>query len=423
MVDGPQRPALPHIESAERRSADVSAVTAAVRASFGLDVSVLRCLSDEPAEADRPRRQLYLLEAHAGESARGRWIAATDVARSADPVARWAIETWRRATTATDWARPGWRDEVRTWVDEQLSRRGLAAVGAIEQIRVWETSQVLRLDTGDARFYFKARPPAGAVEAPLTRLLAERHPTSMPDVVAIEPDRRWLLMREAPGRELMELGDLARWEDAAAALARIQIAWAGAASELLALGCPRRSLARLEAEIAPLLDDGPALRTAGDEALTDAQVATLRARRPDLERLCRDLAALGVPESLEHGDLWAVNVIAGDRGVALLDWEDATIAHPFISASLLLLSVSYAPALTDHAAARRRIRDAYLAPWAAAGPLAGWPRSRLVHAFDLAQQVALLHYAVQFRLGLPAIETSREVREFVPFFLGRLPAT
>jgi hypothetical protein len=42
-------------------------------------------------------------------------------------------------------------------------------------------------------------------------------------------------------------------------------------------------------------------------------------------------------------------------------------------------------------------------------------------AFDLAQRVAMLHYAVQFRrFALPRIETSWEVKAFAPLFLKRL---
>src|SRR5206468_12530054 len=119
------------------------------------------------------------------------------------------------------------------------------------------------------------------------------------------------------------------------------------------------------------------------DSLAEAQVATLRSRRAEFEALCRELAGHGVPESLEHGDFWASNVIAGDDTVVFLDWEDAAIAHPFITPSLLLLSVAYAGSLTDRAEARTRIREAYLGPWTERGPLTGWPPRRLERAFDL----------------------------------------
>src|SRR6185436_8092750 len=105
------------------------------------------------------------------------------------PEARRSLEPWLRAPESCEWTRPGWRDGVVTWVNGELARRSLAPIREITQVRLWEFAQVLRLQSADARFYFKARPPSGAAEAPLTRRLAERHPGSMPDVVAIDRQR------------------------------------------------------------------------------------------------------------------------------------------------------------------------------------------------------------------------------------------
>jgi len=401
--------ALPCIESEEHRSADVAALNHAVRVSLGLETSVLRCISDEPGDERRPRRHLYLMEAHGKPGvvpARARWVTGADIPAAGGDNA--------------EWTQPGWRAGVVAWVNEALAHHGMGPVTQIEQVRIWEFSQVLRLRTAKTTFYFKARPRSGAAEAPLTRRLAASHPQWLPEIVAIDVERRWMLMREAEGRELTELADVARWESAAASIARMQLDWLARTGELMALGCKHRPLARLRGELAPLLDDKETLQPPLPEALSDVEVATLRSHRAELDGLCRELDAFGVPESLEHGDLWAANVIATERGPVFLDWEDVAIAHPFITPSLLLLSVDEAPALTDATAPRRRIRDAYLKVWAEHGPLATWPRERLERAFDVAKQVAMLHYAVQFRLDLATVETSREVRGFAPFFLRRL---
>ena len=77
---------------------------------------------------------------------------------------------------------------------------------------------------------------------------------------------------------------------------------------------------------------------------------------------------MGTPACLEHGDFWAANVIATERGPVLIDWEDATLSHPFLGAYLLVASLDYADAIGDKAAARDRIRRAYLGPWREACP-------------------------------------------------------
>jgi len=462
--------ALPQVESEERRAADVSELNREVREWLGLEVSVLCCLADDPGDGARPRRQLYVLEVHAsvpGMAVPGQWVArgalgtriAVDsgVQRFLDACPHLqAAGAPPRATpephgaprrAAPDWTTPGWRAAALAWVGGELSRRNSPPVLAVEQIRVWEFSHVLRLETPGSALYLKARPADGAAEAPLTARLARRHSVWAPDVIAVERERRWLLMRETPGPSLMKVSDPRAWEQAAAAIADMQIDWHAAAGELETLGCPRLTLGQLEADIEPLLADRVALQPGraaaspdgenagcGDDmvlgagvagggaaGLTDEEVAALRRRRPELEALCRELAAAGVPESLEHGDLWGENAIVGPRGVVFIDWEDATVAHPFFTPSLLLRSLDYTDALAHVPDAGRRIRDAYLGRWKERGPLANWPAARLERAFELAQEVAMLHYARQFwRLALPLIETSWEVRAFPPLFLRRL---
>jgi len=102
--------ALPCIESEERRSADVAALNHAVRVSLGLETSVLRCISDEPGDERRPRRHLYLMEAH-GEPgvvpARAQWVAGADIPAAGGDNA--------------EWTQPGWRAGVVAWVNEALA--------------------------------------------------------------------------------------------------------------------------------------------------------------------------------------------------------------------------------------------------------------------------------------------------------------
>jgi hypothetical protein len=221
----------------------------------------------------------------------------------------------------------------------------------------------------------------------------------------------------------MSIGDVVVWERAASAIARVQLDWLDAADELLALGCPRWTLRALEAEIAPLLADDAALQPERADRLTAAEVAGLRGRRAELVALCRALDQAAIPSTLEHGDCWGDHAITSPTGPVLIDWEDAAVAHPFFTPSLLLLSLDYTDALTGVPDARARIREAYLRPWKERGPMAGWPERRVRDVFELAQRVAMLHYAVQFRLGLPRIETSWEVRAFTPLFLRRLAAS
>jgi Phosphotransferase enzyme family len=288
-------------------------------------------------------------------------------------------------------------------------------------VRVWEWSHVLRLRTPHAVVYMKACATSGAAEPRLTDYLARFSPRRMPSLLAVEVERRWLLMRATEGPALMDVGDFGRWAEAATALADVQLNCMGRVSELATLGCPQRPLSWLQAEIEPLLADRAALQPKDTEALSDAEVERLGGLASALRAMCDELASYGVPMSIEHGDLWADNVIAAADGCVLIDWEDATIAHPFFSAFLLLESLRYTRALVHAPDAPERIRDAYLAPWRDHGPLRDWRPERLRRAFDLSQKLAPLHYAVQFRrFAIPTIETSWEIRAFCPLFLRAL---
>lgn len=426
--------ALPRVETDEQRSADAIPLTRAVRAEHGVEVSVLSCLADLPAAEGRHRQHVHEVEVHGGAwpAARGeRWVdrAGLRAVALARPEQRPLIEAWlddreRGAPPreGRDWRRPGWREGVIAWVDAALDGHGLARVVGIEQLRVWEYSQVLRLTTADGTVcYLKAVPEPAAREPRVTRRLAEERPAWMPELLAVEPDRRWMLMRQTAGPELMEVADCAQWEEAARRFAMIQLDWVSRGDELVALGCERRTLDWLAKEIHPLLSDRVALCPDRAEALGDEEMAAARRRAPEIEALCAELAEMGVPESVEHGDLWATNVMAGAGGPVVIDWEDASVAHPFFSLALLLVSLDYTTALAGVADARDRIRAAYLAPWAA-GPLRGWSATRVERAFDLGQRLAMLHFAVEFRRGTSRIETSREVRDFAPWFVKRLVA-
>ena len=326
---GPGGWALPRWSSSEQRAADVAHLTRAAADRLGAEVSVLRCLSDLPAGEDGVRHQVHDLDVHGVDAAwspagPGRWFGAAEVEglplarpEHGPVLAEWFIARRARQPPpdGRDWVLPGWRDEVALWVDGQLSCHGLPPLARIEQVKVWEFSHVLRLGAGDVELYFKALAASGAVEPPLVERLATLHPAVMPDVVSVEPARRWLLMRASPGALLDQVADVARWEQAAEALARVQIDSASRIAELRALGCVERPLAWLAGEIDPLLADSAAMQPRDPEALTALEIERLRARGPELRALCRELDAYGAPACLEHGDFWAANVIAAERGL------------------------------------------------------------------------------------------------------------
>jgi hypothetical protein len=118
-----------------------------------------------------------------------------------EAVARW-LEELRGAPVPPQrpaWARPGWLAQVSPWVEEQAG-----AVDEPRLVRQWPLSAVYRFESAGDRggFYLKAVFSLFGAEPAVTEALAREHPGDVPDVVATDVERGWLLMRELAGESV-----------------------------------------------------------------------------------------------------------------------------------------------------------------------------------------------------------------------------
>ena len=102
-------------------------------------------------------------------------------------VASWArerVDGWSPLRPA--WSRPGWLARASAWMVEQMAANGRPAVGAPRQHQLWNVSVVLRApaETGDV--FFKCSADIFRHEAATTQALAERMPTQVPEVIAVD---------------------------------------------------------------------------------------------------------------------------------------------------------------------------------------------------------------------------------------------
>ena len=140
--------------------------------------------------------------------------------------------------------------------------------------------------------------------------------------------------------------------------AELQIGEAAHAGDHLAHGVPDRRLDKLPAAFDRLV--------ATDLPLEPHEVDRLRTFAPEFRELCAELAAFGVPETIQHDDLHGNNLYPHAGGTRILDWGDSSIGHPFFSFTQAFRHTPH----EWHAA----MRDAYAAPWnvdAACAELAG----------------------------------------------------
>jgi hypothetical protein len=219
-----------------------------------------------------------------------------------------AVDQWlreqregSRPAERAPWARPGWRAEADAWI-----RSALPNVRQIAVARQWPLSSVLRVETSVGVVYFKASFMLFRHEPAVTEALARAVPAHMPEVLATDPDRGWMVVRELAGAG--EALDRSAWEDAFRALAEVQAAWSGRDAELLALGAQDRRLSALVNELPGMIDDASALR--------------------ELERRPDALASFAIPTTVAHGDFHAWNAVQVDDRVVIYDWSDACLTHP-----------------------------------------------------------------------------------------------
>jgi hypothetical protein len=304
------------------------------------------------------------------------------------------------------WLEPSWRAEAEAWIRERVE-----VDGAIEQPHVYPWSTVLRVPTADGPLWFKATTPeVHGFEPRLTSLLGETRPERVTELVEIDEDRTWMLMRDG-GTRLRELEppDPGLWETILPLYAELQIAVTPRVDELLALGVPDERPAGIPAKVAALIDDDRALMLGEPEGLTPEQRDELRRRLPELHALVEELEAFAVPDTIQHDDLHDGQVFVKEGNIRILDWGDSCISHPFHTLTVTLRAHAWRHGLEPGSSELLRLRDAYLEPFGA--PAA---------AADVAYRVGTLARALAWHRYLAATapeERDPDDAESVPYGL------
>src|SRR5262249_13631863 len=139
---------------------------------------------------------------------------------------------------------------------------------------------VLRAPTAEGAVFLKVNAPGFAHEAAVVSLLAPLAPALLPELLAVDLDRGWMLLADA-GTCLVEQRVEGAWLDVLPRYADLQLAAVDLAEGLVAAGVPDLRLERLPEMYA---------RLGGRDV-------------GGVEALCGELAPLGLPETIQHDDL------------------------------------------------------------------------------------------------------------------------
>jgi fructosamine-3-kinase len=335
--------------------------------------------------SDEPRVVLRVLTAGSAEV--GEWRKLEDAGEHGEAVARFVDEwTGRRARPAKrpDWYRSGWLAEIDTWIDAVLAVSGRRRSAPTEVVQMWSLSAVLKVACDGEVVYVKASCEHFRAEARITEVVAGWPAGAVPDVIAAEADRGWLMM--APLPESVDSADDAAEPVVAAAerLALLQLQSMPRRRELSY--CPDRTLAKTLAQFAPLVET-----SLERDELSPAEIAAMRTTLPRLASVVEELDGCGMPSVLAHGDLHRGNLAWDGRNVVLFDWSDSCWSHP-------ILDVYH---LTAHVPdeVRTPALDAYEQVWRAA-----FPDAEIERALELAPTVDMMFQAVSYEGLVRAVE-------------------
>jgi Phosphotransferase enzyme family len=271
------------------------------------------------------------------------------------------------------WDDPNWLEGVQDWLGQQFP-----SIAPVVPSHVWVGAFCGTTTLDGNKLYFKALPPHLIREPRITAFL-QAHLSSLPKVLALEPEQGWLLTQNAGETHLVHDPDPKHWCMGLRAMAELQIATLEMHSTLLGLGCVVQDSQEAIAKAKLVLG-----RHSQDEN-TPAALAVLE--QISLEGL--DL----LPLALCHGDFHPMNVISP---CTIIDWSDALIAHPFTDLERFLRWImgNSAPhpwsPFADTRSLEPRFVRAFLEPWVDFAPLsqleaAFWRTRPLGFAVLLAQ--------------------------------------
>ncbi len=401
----------------------VAGVPEEIRQRFGLDIALLRTglVVHEPADAAplvpdgsfhglTPSGDAFFFAENLTGNPRfaGEWCSeeALGAPAMSDERDRDVIQTWfterREGAPARlqAWQREGWFDQASSWI-----RANLPNVTRVEQYITWSSSCLLRIEADARDYFFKATPDFFGHGVGVTARLAERFPEVVPRPVAIDEDRGWMVLEDFGDSFVGGMG-IDHWERVLDVLVSMQRGSIPSVDALLREGCVDRRPSVLQEQIEDL-----AAGTLG--ALPDQLNERLRVAAPRLHALCAELAASPIPNTLVHGDLHADNVVFRDGRYLIFDWDDPSIAHPFVDLAPFLY-VSDLP--SSDPAAHTRLRDRFLAGWSDV-----MPHRDAVQLFERTEPVVALHHALSYLAIVEALDPSQqgEWASHVPWWFER----
>ena len=277
------------------------------------------------------------------------------------------------------WQQSDWLLPANKWVSEQLALLSIDTSQKLQEVSGWALGQVYKQTCSQGDFYFKATAllPLFSNEAQVNKKLAKLFVNKVPEVVAINADKQWMLTTDFGGG-LPENADKKHWQLAFGEFAKLQIAAIEHTETIKQHGCLSRHANYTLVQLTEYFSDTEIVNHL-PEQVTSARVQILA----EVEQSIIALEQLAIPNTLVHGDLHIENIASTNNGYLFFDWSDACIAHPFVDGTYIYRM--------DESEDKQAIIDAYLTPWREM-----FAKDIVDKAWQLAEIVCYAHQAVTY---------------------------
>jgi hypothetical protein len=246
------------------------------------------------------------------------------------------IAEFQNGRTIGPFGRPGWIEELFSWVQHEIGPYELHLSGHFQQLNASPTFALLRLETDGQAVWFKAVGEPNRREFPISVTLSRLFPGFVPTVIATHPAWNGWLTTECPGSTLDGASDACAWQQAGRAMAELQIASVEKTDQLLEAGCKDLEVTSLLLLVDPFLE--VMSRLMQQQQRTPPPVLG----RDELQMLGRQIkealsawAQLNIPDTLGHLDFNPGNILCSTDQCFFLDWAEAYVGPPFLTLQYL----------------------------------------------------------------------------------------
>ena len=272
-----------------------------------------------------------------------------------------------------------WKLDAKYWIENILKQLNYKKTDEIIIVEDWFLGDVWCIPTENGNVYFKstASLPLFSNEAGVCNLLSHIFKDRVPEVLAIDKDRRWQLTSDF-GEPLDEDVDLTVWYDAYQIWGKLQSLSVEHINKLRQSGCQSRSIDDLPAQLIWHLRQ-PMIET----ILNNKNTVFDNNLLSKLETEVHKLKEYSLPECLVHGDLHEGNMARSAESYLFFDWSDACITHPFMDGNFIYQF--------SETTLKNSLIKNYLSNWRHC-----LPESELQRAWETAEPVCYAHHTLSY---------------------------